>query len=643
MTRPITIEEAGVRRPVSAGEFPLALGGSGAAIALPGVVGERPAAHLGLAEGRVFLQAGDGAQVLCNGTPVATSQWLEDGDVVRIGGTRITVRVGANRFELVVRRPEAESLAEPAVAPRAPTGGGVNEPRGRRITPVEFRPTSDVGPSERNRRALYILAAVLISLAFATVWLWNQRDELPPPPVAAEPAPAPEPATKPVAEMPEPTEAPVDPPSEPPPAPPPAFSELQLSSIPPGAVVTVDGMYRGETPLQLELAPDTEVEIELTRAGHDPLQTKQRLKAGERRELELTLIARMGRVEIHARPADAELVVDGEPRGPADTVLDLPAVPHEIEIRKEGYESALRTVTPRPGLTQRIDVELKTPEQIREEARIPLIRTSLGQELVLIDGGRFTLGAPRREPGRRSNETVRKVELTRSFYLATREVSNKEFRTFFDDHRSGAVRGNSLERNDHPAVRVDWEQAVLFCNWLSKHDGLPSAYERRGGEMRLIRPTTVGYRLPTEAEWAWAVRYEAGANPRKYPWGDALPVAPDSGNYGDDSADGLLRATLEDYDDGFVTTAPTDSFQPNGLGLFNTGGNVAEWMHDKYSVRAAGAAVEINPLGPEEGEFYVVRGSSWMDAKVSELRLSYRDHGADGRPDVGFRIARWVE
>ncbi len=183
---------------------------------------------------------------------------------------------------------------------------------------------------------------------------------------------------------------------------------------------------------------------------------------------------------------------------------------------------------------------------------------------------------------------------------------------------------------------------MLFCNWLSKRDDLPPAYVRSGGEMRLVRPATIGYRLPTEAEWTWAVRYEAGASPRKYPWGDALPVPPGSGNYGDTSADGLLRATLDGYDDEFVTTAPTDGFVPNGLGLFNTGGNVAEWMHDKYSVHA-GTGVETDPLGPEQGELYVIRGSSWMDATVSELRLSYRDHGSGGRPDVGFRIARRQE
>ena len=157
-------------------------------------------------------------------------------------------------------------------------------------------------------------------------------------------------------------------------------------------------------------------------------------------------------------------------------------------------------------------------------------------------------------------------------------------------------------------------------------------------------PMTTGYRLPTEAEWAWAARYGAGEKPLKYPWGDALPVAAKSGNYGDASASGLLPGALPDYNDGFPATAPADSFQPNARGLQNLGGNVAEWVHDLYAIRMGGAAtVERDPLGPAEGEFHVIRGSSWMHSTVTELRLTFRDYGKEKRPDVGFRIARYAE
>ena len=162
--------------------------------------------------------------------------------------------------------------------------------------------------------------------------------------------------------------------------------------------------------------------------------------------------------------------------------------------------------------------------------------------------------------------------------------------------------------------------------------------------MVAVVPLTTGYRLPTEAEWAWAARYPDGQTAIKYPWGDSLPVAPDAGNFADQAAGDLLSTTLDGYNDDYPVTAPVDSFEPNALGLFNMGGNVAEWVHDVYAVYGSGrGVVEVDPVGPEEGELHVIRGSSWMDASISELRLTFRDYGNDGRSDVGFRIARYAD
>ena len=115
-------------------------------------------------------------------------------------------------------------------------------------------------------------------------------------------------------------------------------------------------------------------------------------------------------------------------------------------------------------------------------------------------------------------------------------------------------------------------------------------------------------------------------------------MAAGSGNYADQSAQIVLPGIIRGYKDGYVTTAPVDSFQPNGFGLFNMGGNVAEWVHDFYSIPTARGKVARDPLGPNEGEHHVVRGSSWMDSTVSELRLSFRDYGDAARPDLGFAL-----
>ena len=74
------------------------------------------------------------------------------------------------------------------------------------------------------------------------------------------------------------------------------------------------------------------------------------------------------------------------------------------------------------------------------------------------------------------------------------------------------------------------------------------------------------------------------------------------------------------------------------------GGNVAEWMQRSLRhqplPRAGG---EVDPLGPESGEFHVIRGSSFLQSTVSELRLTSRDYGRTAAPDLGFRVARYVE
>ena len=76
------------------------------------------------------------------------------------------------------------------------------------------------------------------------------------------------------------------------------------------------------------------------------------------------------------------------------------------------------------------------------------------------------------------------------------------------------------------------------------------------------------------------------------------------------------------------------------------GGNVAEWVHDWYSSNSQFASnesgLQTDPLGPDEGEFHVIRGASWARGHLPQLRLAYRDYGAKGSHDVGFRIARYV-
>ncbi len=129
-----------------------------------------------------------------------------------------------------------------------------------------------------------------------------------------------------------------------------------------------------------------------------------------------------------------------------------------------------------------------------------------------------------------------------------------------------------------------------------------------------------------------------------YPWGDILPPPDRSGNFADVSAAALLPRPLVTYNDGFDVTAPSGSFAPNALGVYDLGGNVAEWVLDYWEIGTPETEiVTVDRLGPEQGRFHVIRGSSWRTARSTDLRLAYRNYSGDTREDIGFRIARNLE
>jgi len=419
---------------------------------------------------------------------------------------------------------------------------------------------------------------------------------------------------------------------------------LIVQSRPSGADVSIGGQYRGRTPLSVGVAPGMPQEVLLTLAGHAPARQRVAVESRAERRLSIELTPVLGEVRVRGEPADALLFVDGASRGAANQTLSLPAAPHVIEVRKAGLETFRATITPREGQPQVVEYVLRTPGEARVAA-IPARRTTaLGQELVLVAGGRFTMGSPRREPGRRSNETERVVVLKRPFYLSKHQVTNKEFREFRAEHQSGIFKDESLDLDRQPAVRVNWQDAAAFCNWLSGRDKLPPAYARRGDRLELIEPVTTGYRLPTEAEWEFAARHDGRAATRKYPWGDGLPVPARSGNWGDASAIYLTPTTITGYEDGARVSAAVGSFPANPLGIHDLGGNVQEWTTDRYSIYVVGPDhVSTDPVGPRAGESYVIRGAGWLTGRVPELRVAARDLGSTGRPDLGFRIARYAE
>ena len=244
----------------------------------------------------------------------------------------------------------------------------------------------------------------------------------------------------------------------------------------------------------------------------------------------------------------------------------------------------------------------------------------VGGKMQLISAGEFMMGdGSRRYP----------IRLTRWFYLSETEVSVRQFRRFvqatdyqteaerdglggwvYDEEKMDYFQDPEInwrnpgfpQTEDHPVVQVSWNDAVAYCEWLSR-------VEKRD------------YRLPTEAEWEYACR--AGTD-TIFCFGDNKSQLGEYAWFGLNSKD---------------TTHPTGQKKPNPWRLYDMHGNVSEWCsdywHEDYLKNYA-----TNPVGPASGSFRVVRGGSWQFASTS-CPSAYRNwrHPSNRYSNVGFRVA----
>lgn len=287
-------------------------------------------------------------------------------------------------------------------------------------------------------------------------------------------------------------------------------AHLALRSDPSGAEVAIDGVLYGRTPLQADLAAGIQHELMINLPGRKPWRQQVFAESGKQLTIQARLEAEQARITIEGEPADALVLVDGIERGPAPQSLQLASIVHHLEVRKPGWVTLIQSVTAVPGFDRVIHYRLT---QQGSDQLASLIYTQTGYMLRLVPTTSTVAQASESGPAASGARDSSNVVLKRPFYLGVAPVSNEQFRRFRAGHDSGASPRHPHELDDQPVTHVGWTEAVEYCNWLSEQDSLPAAYELREGHYLLRRPVTIGYRLPTQAEWEFVARTPGSSAP----------------------------------------------------------------------------------------------------------------------------------
>jgi formylglycine-generating enzyme required for sulfatase activity len=241
------------------------------------------------------------------------------------------------------------------------------------------------------------------------------------------------------------------------------------------------------------------------------------------------------------------------------------------------------------------------------------VALGMAMTMVSFPPGEFMMGSPPTERDRQNQEAQHRVRVTRPFVMDDRLVSRALYTRFLADSRGSAAAQAYLATVDemaptelHPAVGLNWYDAVLFARWLTAETGMSESDQCYADPATLaldahghpvdrqwpFYPERKGFRLPTEAEWEYACR---SGTVTTFSFGSDQTLACDYGWFQGNSAGSLHQSS---------------PLKPTGRGLVSMHGNSAEWCHDWLGFIPGGTGVD--PLGAADGPCRAVRSGSYL-------------------------------
>ncbi len=249
-----------------------------------------------------------------------------------------------------------------------------------------------------------------------------------------------------------------------------------------------------------------------------------------------------------------------------------------------------------------------------------------GVQIVLVPAGEFTMGATPDQADQALAECQKVSKYCEqasflreqpshtvyldAFYMDTYEVTNANYKACVDSGKCtppvtppedliysvNSSYYDSSQFNDYPVINVEWYQAKTYCEW-------------RGGS------------LPTEAQWEKAAR---GTDGRTYPWGEEFSC-------------NRVGCDWEPHKVGSFESGKSP------YGIYDLAGNVWEWVADLYDPNYYSISPYSNPLGPNSGQYRILRGGSWGNSGYEDRitnRYWYRPSYVYEYTLIGFRCVR---